>query len=72
MYEKKSTYQTDYVTVLQHINNQIDSIIYELENFSSEDVLKIPSEFRHDSYPIIKRFQEAKRLTEESLYNYKL
>lgn len=70
--KNKCKYQKDYVTVLQHINNQIDSIIYELENFSSEDVLKTPSEFKHDSYPIIKRFQEAKRLTEESLFNYKL
>ena len=69
---KRCTYQKDYITALQHINNQIDSIIYELENFSSEDVLKTPSEFKHDSYAIIKRFKEAKRLTEESLYNYKI
>ena len=69
---KNMSYQKDYLTALQHINNQIDSIIYELENFSSEDVLNIPSEFKHDAYPIIKRFKEAKRLTEESLFNYKL
>ena len=60
----------DYLDTLNHINNQIDSMVYELDNFTSENPLKIPVEFKHDSFPIIRRLKEAKKLTEESLYNF--
>ena len=66
----KSPIYNDYLETLNHINNQIDSMIYELDNFTSESPLKIPVEFKHDSFPIIRRLKEAKKLTEESLYNF--
>ena len=62
--------QNDYLETLNNINNQIDSMIYELDNFTTESPLKIPVEFKHDSFPIIRRLKEAKKLTEESLYNF--
>tara|TARA_Y200000002_G_C22373885_1_gene534269 strand:- start:134 stop:358 length:225 start_codon:yes stop_codon:yes gene_type:complete len=62
--------QNDYLETLNNINNQIDSMIYELDNFTAESPLKIPVEFKHDSFPIIRRLKEAKKLTEESLYNF--
>ena len=60
----------DYLETLNNINNQIDSMIYELDNFTSENPLKVPVEFKHDSFPIIRRLKEAKKLTEESLFNF--
>ena len=63
--------KNDYLDTLRNINNQIDAMIYEIDNFTSENPLKIPVEFKHDSFPIIRRLKEAKKLTEESLFNYK-
>ena len=64
-----NSYKKDYCQALQNVTNQLDSLMYELENFS-ENSLKIPSEFKHDAYPIIRRLKEAKRLTDESIFNY--
>jgi hypothetical protein len=63
--------QKDYLDTLNQINNQIDSMLYELDNFTTENPLKIPVEFKHDSFPIMRRLKEAKKLTEESLYNFR-
>ncbi len=63
--------QKDYLETLHNINNQIDSMLYELDNFTSESPLKIPVEFKHDSFPIMRRLKEAKKLTEESLFNFR-
>lgn len=65
-----SEFRKDYVLTLDNVNNQLDSLIYELEHFPAENTLKIPVEFKHDAYPIIRRLKEAKRLVEESLSNY--
>ena len=62
--------RNDYLDTLNQINNQIDSMLYELDNFTAENPLKIPVEFKHDSFPIMRRLKEAKKLTEESLYNF--
>ena len=53
--------KNDYLDTLRNINNQIDAMIYEIDNFTSENPLKIPVEFKHDSFPIIRRLKEAKR-----------
>ena len=60
----------DYLDTLNQINNQIDAMIYEIDNFTAENPLKVPVEFKHDSFPIIRRLKEAKKLTQESLYNF--
>ncbi len=61
------TIQEEYKTTLDNISNQIDAMIYEIENFYSEGPLKTPTEYKHDSFPIIRRLKEAKKLSEESL-----
>ena len=66
----ENTIQKEYLSMLNAIASQIDSMIYELENFASSNPTKIPVEFKHDSFPIIRRLKEAKSLTEESLYNF--
>jgi len=62
-----SSIQEEYKSTLNNINNQVDAMIYEIENFYSEGPLKTPTEYKHDSFPIIRRLNDAKRLVEESL-----
>jgi hypothetical protein len=62
-----SSIQEEYKSTLNNINNQVDAMIYEIENFYSEGPLKTPTEYKHDSFPIIRRLKDAKRLVEESL-----
>ena len=62
-----NTIQKEYTSTLENICNQIDAMIYEIENFYSEGPLKTPTEYKHDAFPIIRRLKEAKTLTEESL-----
>tara|TARA_B100000427_G_scaffold155457_1_gene129227 strand:- start:11032 stop:11253 length:222 start_codon:yes stop_codon:yes gene_type:complete len=59
--------QEEYKATLENITNQIDAMIYEIENFYSDGPLKTPTEYKHDSFPIIRRLKEAKKLSEESL-----
>ena len=59
--------QNEYKEMLENINNQVDAMIYEIENFYSEGPIKTPSEYKHDSFPIIRRLKEAKQLVTESL-----
>ena len=64
-----NSYKKDYCQALQNVTNQLDSLMYELENFS-DNIMTIPAEYKHDAYPIIRRLKEAKRLTDESIDNY--
>jgi len=64
-----SSIKKAYAQTLVNVSNQIDSLMYELENFS-DNIMTIPAEYKHDAYPIIRRLKEAKRLTDESIDNY--
>ena len=60
----------DYLSILDAVGNQLDSMMYELDLSSSRPETQFSAEFRHDVYPIIRRLHEAKRLISESQYNF--
>lgn len=58
----------DYRLLLEHTQNQLDSMIYELESVSTQTISNFPTELKFDAVPIIRRLKEAKKLTQESLF----
>ena len=60
----------DYLLILESVGNQVDTMMYELDLSSSRPETQFGSEFRHDVYPIIRRLNDAKRLIDESKYNF--
>lgn len=58
----------EYRMLLEHTQNQLDSMIYELENVSTQRVTQFPTELKFDAVPIIRRLKEAKKLAQESLF----
>lgn len=58
----------EYRQLLEHSQNQLDTLIYELENISVQRLTTFPTELKFDAVPIIRRLKEAKKLTQESLF----
>ena len=61
-------YLYEYRQILKNTLNQVDALIYEIENFSTQSSTIVPTEIRFDAVPIVRRLKEAKKLTEESLF----
>ena len=61
-------YLYEYRQILKNTLNQVDALIYEIENFSTQSATIVPTEIRFDAVPIVRRLKEAKKLTEESLF----
>ena len=55
-----------YLDLLHTTNNQIDSLLYELDSFSHQTETTI--EQRFDIVPISRRLNEAKKYIQESIF----
>jgi len=58
----------EYQDLLAQTINQVDTLVYELENFTTQSLKKVSVDLKFDAVPIIRRLKDAKKLAEESIF----